>query len=141
MAEVFTTRRPLRFADCDPAGIAFYPRLMEHMSGVVEDWFNGPLNCSFDELHRRRGKSLPTVEMNVKFLKPGELGDEIEWRLCVKALGRSSMTLSITATGPDDEPILSAEPTLVHGDFTQRPPRSEPFPTDLRERIDMFRQS
>ena len=98
MGDVFTTTRPLRFADCDPAGIAFYPRLLEHLNGVVEDWFGGPLQCSYDELHRRRHKSLPTVEMNVKFLNPGELGDRIEWQLSVKALGRSSMTLSITAT-------------------------------------------
>ncbi len=140
MGDVFTTTRPLRFADCDPAGIAFYPRLLEHLNGVVEDWFGGPLQCSYDELHRQRHKSLPTVEMNVKFLNPGELGDRIEWHLSVKALGHSSMTLSITATRPGGDIIMQAEPTLVHGDFTLRPPRSEPFPPDLRERIEAFTQ-
>ncbi len=138
MANVFTVTRPVRFADCDPAGIAFYPRLLEHLNGVVEDWFSGPLGYSFDDLHRRDGKSLPTVEMNVKFLRPGEIGDAIEWYLTVKTLGRSSMTLSVNARRPDGQDMLQAEPTLVHSDFNTEPPRSEPFPPELRERIETY---
>lgn len=139
MGMVFTTTRPLRFADCDPAGIAFYPRLLEHLSGVVEDWFSGPLDCSFDTLHRKRHRAVPTVEMNIKFLNPAELGDRIDWRLSVKTLGRSSVTLAISASRPGGEDLLRAEVTLVHGDFTTKPPRSEPFPPELRERIEAFR--
>lgn len=135
---IFTVTRPLRFADCDPAGIAFYPRLLEHLNGVVEDWFNGPLDYTFDDLHQRDRKSMPTVQMNVEFLRPGKLGDVIDWFLSVKKLGRSSMTLSVTARRPDGQDMLQAEPTLVHSDFEVDPPRSEPFPQQLRERIETY---
>jgi 4-hydroxybenzoyl-CoA thioesterase len=33
----FETTRVLRFGDCDPAGIAYYPRYFDLLNGVVED--------------------------------------------------------------------------------------------------------
>lgn len=135
MGSVFRVTRNLRFADCDPAGIAFYPRLLEHVNGVVEDWFAGPLACSFHALHFDRERGVPTVEIRVKFLRPGELGDAIDWRLTVKALTRASMTLSVVGAHADGEDMLQAEPTLVHSNFTLDPPRAEAFPDDLREKI------
>lgn len=138
MGSVFTVTRSLRFADCDPAGIAFYPRLLEHVNNVVEDWFAGPLGCSFHDLHFVRERGVPTVEINVKFLRPGELGDVIDWRLTVKTLARASVTLSIFGARSDGKDILHAVPTLVHSNFTLDPPRAETIPNDLRERIIPF---
>ncbi|MCR9137601.1 MAG: acyl-CoA thioesterase [Alphaproteobacteria bacterium] len=139
MGAVFTVTRNLRFADCDPAGIAFYPRLLEHVNNVVEDWFAGPLDCSFHELHFVRERGVPTVEIQVKFLRPGALGDAIDWRLTVKTLSRASMTLSIIGAHENGKDMLRAEPTLVHSNFTLDPPRAESFPDDLREKIAAFR--
>lgn len=139
MGSVFTVTRGLRFADCDPAGIAFYPRLLEHVNNVVEDWFAGPLGCSFHELHFVRERGVPTVEINVKFLRPGELGDVIEWRLTVKELTRASVTLSIFGVHANGKDMLHAEPTLVHSNFTLDPPRAETFPDDLREKMIVYK--
>ena len=58
---VFTTERRVRFADCDAAGIVFFPRYFEMLNGVVEDWFAGPLQTSFRELHVDRQVSVPTA--------------------------------------------------------------------------------
>ena len=33
----FTTRTPLRFAHCDPAGIAYYPRYFEIVDAAAHD--------------------------------------------------------------------------------------------------------
>ncbi len=35
----FEATRVLRFGDCDPAGIAYYPRYFDLLNGVVEDWW------------------------------------------------------------------------------------------------------
>ena len=59
--QVFTTERRVRFADCDAAGIVFFPRYFEMLNGVVEDWFAGPLQTSFRELHVDRQVSVPTA--------------------------------------------------------------------------------
>ena len=116
MGEVFKTTRKLRFADCDPAGIAFYPRLLEHVNGVVEDWCDGPLDYNFRKMHETHHRGLPTVALNVEFQRPARLGDRMDWQLTVKALNRSSMTLSIVASDPGGEHLLRAEPTQMFGD-------------------------
>ena len=138
VASVFTVTRRLRFADCDPAGIAFYPRLMEHVNGVVEDWFAGPLDYSFKVMHSVMQRGIPTVAVNVKFLRPAELGDVIEWCLTVKSLNRSSLTLIVRARRADGEDLMHAEPTVVHTNFEQDPPKSEPFPDELRRKIENY---
>ena len=138
MASVFTVTRKMRFADCDPAGIAYFPRLMEHMNGVVEDWFAGPLDYSFGFMHTAMQKGIPTVALNVDFLKPAEQGNVIDWYLTVKSLNRSSLTLLIRARLADGEDVMRAETTLVHTDFEQDPPRSHPFPDELRSKIENY---
>ena len=35
----FQTQIEVRFADCDPAGIVFYPRYFEMFNGLVDVWF------------------------------------------------------------------------------------------------------
>ena len=140
MGSVFRTTRKMRFADCDPAGIAFYPRLLEHVNGVVEDWCDGPLGYNFRDMHEAQQRGLPTVALNVDFQRPARLGDQVEWRLTVKSLKRSSMTLSVVASHANGEDLIRAEPTLVHTSFEQEPPKSEPFPDGLRDKIEVYRE-
>ena len=35
----FRTQRPLRFGDCDPSGIAYFPAYFNLLVGVVEEFF------------------------------------------------------------------------------------------------------
>ncbi|HEY1393321.1 MAG TPA: acyl-CoA thioesterase, partial [Methylibium sp.] len=35
---VFWRERQIRFSDCDPAGIVFYPQYFVMFNGLVEDW-------------------------------------------------------------------------------------------------------
>lgn len=80
----------VRWGDCDPAGIAFYPRFFEWMDV-----------CS-DELHRLLGikrtgagdlRGLPLVEVQAEFLSPAFVEDELEIRAWVTAVGRTSLSL------------------------------------------------
>ena len=86
---VFTTERRVRFADCDAAGIVFFPRYFEMLNGVVEDWFAGPLQTSFRELHVDRRVSVPTAAVEARFIAPSRLEDELTFALTVTKLGLS----------------------------------------------------
>jgi 4-hydroxybenzoyl-CoA thioesterase len=35
----FARERIIRFSDCDPAGIVFYPQYFVMFNGLVEDWW------------------------------------------------------------------------------------------------------
>ena len=132
--QVFTVGRRVRFADCDAAGIVFFPRYFEMLNGVVEDWFAGPLGVSFRELHMERGASVPTAAVEATFMTPSRLEDELGFSLTVTRLGGASCGLRhrIVCGG---ERRFEAAQTIVHVGRSLKP---EPWPDDLRARIAAF---
>ena len=132
--EVFTTTRKVRFADCDAAGIVFYPRYFEMLNGVVEDWFAGPLDASFRQLHMERGVSVPTAAIEARFIAPSRLEDDLTFALTVTKLGGASCALRHRITS-GDQLRFEATQTIVHVGRSLKP---EPWPEPLRARIQPF---
>lgn len=132
--QVFTSRRRVRFADCDAAGIVFFPRYFEMLNGVVEDWFSGPLGASFRELHLERHVSVPTAAVEARFVAPSRLEDDLTFSLTVTRLGGASCGLRhvIASAG---ERRFEATQTIVHVGRSLKP---EPWPEPLRSRIQPF---
>ena len=131
---VFTTERKVRFADCDAAGIVFYPRYFEMLNGVVEDWFGGPLGVSFRELHLERHASVPTAAVEARFMAPSRLEDDLTFSLTVTKLGGASCGLRHRITS-GDQLRFEATQTIV---FVGRSMKPEPWPELLRARIQPF---
>ena len=131
---IFTVERRVRFADCDAAGIVFFPRYFEMLNAVVEDWFAGPLQASFRELHINRHVSVPTAAVEARFIAPSRLEDELTFDPSVTRLGGASCGLHhrITAAG---QLRFEATQTIVHVGATLKP---EPWPEPLRMRIAPF---
>ena len=63
----FLRERQIRFTDCDPAGIVFYPQYFVMLNGLVEDWVNEGLGLSYHGLVAERRIGLPTVKLEVDF--------------------------------------------------------------------------
>ena len=132
--QVFTVRRRVRFADCDAAGIVFFPRYFEMLNGVVEDWFGGPLGVSFRELHLERHASVPTAAVEARFMAPSRLEDDLTFSLTVTKLGGASCGLRHRITS-GDQLRFEATQTIVHVGASLKP---EPWPEPLRARIVPF---
>jgi len=132
--QVFTTERKVRFADCDAAGIVFFPRYFEMLNGVVEDWFGGPLGVSFRELHLERHVSVPTAVVEARFMAPSRLEDELTFSLTVTKLGGASCGLRHRITS-GEQLRFEASQTIVHVGASLKP---EPWPDALRARIAPF---
>jgi 4-hydroxybenzoyl-CoA thioesterase len=88
----FETRRVLRFGDCDPAGIAYFPRYFDLLNGVVEDWWSA-IGLPWKVVFKERRIGLPTVRFEADFRAPALLGDELHFSLTVKRVGRKSIDL------------------------------------------------
>ena len=99
----FRTEVLVRFADCDPAGIVFYPRFLEMFNNLVEDWCRDGLKFSFDEIVIKRGWGLPTVHLEADFIAPCRLGEVLTAKLFVRSMGTSSINADICLSGPDQE--------------------------------------
>jgi 4-hydroxybenzoyl-CoA thioesterase len=135
--EVFTTQRRVRFADCDAAGIVFFPRYFEMLNGVVEDWFAGPLGLSFRALHLDHHASVPTAAVEARFIAPSRLEDDLTFALTVTRLGGASCGLRHRIAA-GDRLRFEATQTLVHVGRSLKP---EPWPKDLRAGIAPFVES
>jgi 4-hydroxybenzoyl-CoA thioesterase len=132
--QVFTVDRRVRFADCDAAGIVFFPRYFEMLNGVVEDWFAGPLGASFRELHMNRHVSVPTAAVEARFIAPSRLEDELTFELTVTKLGGASCGLRHRITA-DGQLRFEATQTIVYVGALLKP---EPWPDALHPRIAPF---
>ena len=129
---------PVRFEDCDSAGIIFYPRFFALVNRVVEDWFADELGQSFKALHLEQHKGVPTVQFACDFKAPVRLGDALNMRLKVAHLGASSCQLMIEARLGD---VMAAqfEQTIVYTDLTSM--QSEPWPDNLRAAMSRFTEA
>lgn len=128
----------IRFEDCDPAGIAFYPRLVQVVNRTVEDWFSDALGITFADLHGERSAAIPAASLSMTFRAPAHLSEGITCTLAVRRLGRTSVTLAIRLDGASDT-IADAELVLVH--IRKESLGPTPWPDDLRSRIERFAAS
>src|SRR5215470_18070177 len=123
----------VRFGDCDPAGIVFYPRYFDMFNSLVEDWCREELNFSFSEIVTHRGWGLPTVHLEVDFLAPSVFGEVLSANLFVTALGRTSISLDIALRGANSEYRVCGKVTLVLIDRKRQ--RAIPIPHQIRAKI------
>jgi 4-hydroxybenzoyl-CoA thioesterase len=129
----FDTTVKVRFADVDPAGIVFYPRYFEMLNGAVEDWFAQVLGLDFKTMHLDRHLGVPTVKLEVEFLAPSELGDELTISLSVKDIGRSSCAITVLFRG-EDRDRLRVQVVLVCMDLQAQ--RAVSWPDSVRQRME-----
>ncbi|MCS3743977.1 thioesterase family protein [Rhizobium sp. BK661] len=96
----FRTTRPLRFGDCDPSGIAYFPSYLNLLVGVLEDYF-ASLGFPWKTLIEDRRIGVPTVRLDVTFSRPGFQGDQLEFEIAVFKIGSTSLDLEhrISANG------------------------------------------
>lgn len=92
----FAKTVPVRFEDCDPAGIGFYPRLLMMVNRLLEDFFAEVLDCPWPRLHGVEKRAVPTVRLEVDFKAPLRQGDALDLELRVLKVGNSAFTVSVT---------------------------------------------
>lgn len=133
---MFRSRRQIRFADVDPAGIVFYPRYFEMINATVEDWFEH-IGYGFGDMIRRDGYGVPLATIEVDFKRPSEMDDWLDFTLAVKEVGGSSIRVEITALC-GEEIRLVARPVLVFVKTAEtRPVR---IPDALRSKIENYQR-
>jgi 4-hydroxybenzoyl-CoA thioesterase len=134
--KTFCVEITVRFGDCDPAGIVFYPRYFEMFNGVVEDWCARELGMSFREMHLQQGIGFPVVHIETDFTAPSELGEVLRAELTIEKIGGASMVVMIRLCGPQGGERVRAKLVLVAMNLRER--RAIQIPQALRERIAAF---
>lgn len=129
----FWTSHTLRFSQCDPAGIAYYPRYFELLDWAIEEWTAAVLPVSRVAMHRDHGLGLPTVDLQARFTAISRFGDRLDVAIDVREVGRSSVRFDAAVT-------CGGEARLAVG-YTQvlmalDDPRAVPWPDDWRRALE-----
>ena len=127
--KTFVARRGVRFSDCDPAGIVFFPQYLVMLNGVVEEWFDRDLGIPYAELIATRRSGLPTVRLEVDFTAVSRHGEALNWTIELERLGRSSMTLAFQVHGGGELRLKGRQVLVCTSLQTHRP---QAFADDLR---------
>lgn len=132
----FTKQEEVRFKHVDFAGIVFYPRFLEMLNDLVEDWFAEALDRPFSKIHEEQ-EGIPTVDLKVQFKKAARIGDVLRKSLWVVKLGGASVTFGFEFTHTDGSTCLEGEATLVNVGLDKEKGgiKSQAFSDETRERI------
>jgi 4-hydroxybenzoyl-CoA thioesterase len=113
MNPLFRRERVIRFSDCDPAGIVFYPQYLVMFNGLVEDWFSEGLAIAWSALVLERRIGLPTVRLEVDFSAVSRMGDPVVLSLAVERLGGRSLTLALRCESREGQLRVAVRQVLV----------------------------
>ena len=131
----FVRHRRIRFADCDPAGIVFFPHYLTMFVSLLEDFVCEELGLSYAELIGARRIGLPTVSLACEFTHPSRLGDEVSLGLGVARIGRSSIALTLDCSDAARTRVAIRQTIVVTSLDTHRPIA---VPPDLRAALEVF---
>lgn len=134
----FTKTEKIRFKHVDYAGIVFYPRFLEMLNDLVEDWFEEALDRPFSKIHETNG--IPTVDLKVQFKKAARIGDILQKQLWITNLGGASVTCGFRFEDEAGKTCLEGEVTLVNVALNKgsNDIKAEAFSDETRERIQKF---
>ena len=132
MAQVFSVEVPIRFSNCDPAGIVYFPEFFDLINSLVEDWFTIGMDTSYADLMMRRHIGTPTIDVQCEFIKPCRYGEHLLLELAVTKLGRTSFQLRETGTVAGELRWRTRHVLCFLSTVTYRP---VPVPEGLREKM------
>ncbi len=134
----FIKQEKIRFQHIDYAGIVFYPRFLEMLNGLVEDWFEEALDRPFSKIHETNG--IPTVDLKVQFKKAARLGEILIKKLWVKELKSSSVICGFRFEDINGNTCLEGEVTLVNVKISEdrESIKAEAFTEEMKEKISTF---
>ena len=126
----FSRARRIRFSDCDPAGIVFYPQYFVLFNDLLDEWMDGAWDGGFVDFVTRSRFGIPTVRLEAEFKAISRMGDDVILSLNPIRIGHSSFDLALECKGATDGLRMSAQQTLVTTSLETH--RSTQIPPQLR---------
>jgi len=95
----FRHARTVRFGECDPAGVVYYPVFFGWFHEAMEAWFAERVGVPYANVLQEIG--FPAVRTEADFARPCRNGEAIAVQVDVERLGDRSLTFAFTVLGPD----------------------------------------
>lgn len=132
--KTFSCERRIRFSDCDPAGIVFYPQYFVLFNGAMEDWVDA-LGIGMSNLITKRRTGMPSVRLEADFHAISRFGDTVLLQLEVERVGSKSLTLQWRCVAKDTGELRMALKQVIVTTSLETHQAIE-IPADLRAAIE-----
>lgn len=133
----FTRTIQIRFSDCDPGGIVYFPHYFDMFNGLIEDWYTEQLGVDYSKLILNDRHGCPFAHVETDFKIPSRMGDRLDLTLLLTRIGRSSLSVVIVGHSAGIERLRASLTTVMISLETQR---AVEFPRDLRDRFEAYLQ-
>ena len=97
MSKTFSCTHTVRFGECDPAGVVYYPVFFHWFHELMEKWFEQELGQTYAECVRTVG--FPAKETQSEFFRPCALGEKLVMSMHLSHLSRRSFRMEIEILG------------------------------------------
>lgn len=128
---VFSTSITVRFADCDPVGFVYYPRVLHYCHVCMEEFFAERCGITYQKLLDEERIGFATVKIEAEYFVPLLYGDTAEVELEVTDLGRSSARFNYSIKRADDS-VLCAQSSQIQVAMDIDKRRAIPLPEKYR---------
>ena len=128
---LFSTRIAVRFGDCDPAGLVYYPVIFHYCHVAMEEFFAERCGIPYHKLMTDERIGFPTVNSRAEFFVPLVYGDKAEIEVSVSRVGESSATFEYAIRRASDA-VLCARSTNVQVSMNLDTRRAVPIPERYR---------
>ncbi len=102
----------MRFADCDPVGFVYYPRVLHYCHVCMEEFFAQRCGITYQRLLDDERIGFATVKIEAEYFVPLLYGDTVEVDLEVTDLGRSSARFNYSIKRANDA-VLCAQSSQI----------------------------
>jgi YbgC/YbaW family acyl-CoA thioester hydrolase len=116
---VAVLRCEVRWGDCDPAGIIFYPTYFRWMDAAAWALWDS-VGYSAKRM-KAEHRAMPLVSAECRFIAPAQQGDRCEVRSRIARFGGKSFVLAHDVVREDGGELASGSETRVWGRFAGGP--------------------
>ncbi len=103
----FSTLINVRFGDCDPAGLVYYPVLFHYCHAAMEEFFAARGGRPYARLLEEERVGFPTANVRAEFFVPLVYGDAAEVEVWASSVGRTSVTFEYRLRRASDRTLCA----------------------------------
>ncbi|QTB99051.1 acyl-CoA thioesterase [Alcaligenes sp. SORT26] len=136
VSKLYEQEHRIRFSECDPAGIVFYPQYFVMFNDLMEAWIDSMTPEGFHNMIASKRVGMPSVHIEAEFKSISRMGDDVVMSLGVERIGNSSLKLLLRCIGKDGVLRMQVRQTVVTTSLETH--LGIPIPDFLREPMQAY---
>jgi acyl-CoA thioesterase FadM len=132
----YAQKRVPKWSETDSAQIIYTTRFVDYAMDALEGWFRDVLRVDWFRMNTELDLGTPFVKIEMDIKSPLTPRDELEVRVLVDRMGRSSLSFNVVGVRNGDQ--TSFESLFVCSMVKKSTMRSISIPDDLRKRIEDY---